>query len=108
MPDLRGRVLQERDATYVVGSQIEAGLPNITGSARYSYRHGMLFGDEGNFGVTGAFVAGPRQSETPGGGYPYPGNELGFDASRANPIYGNSTTVQPSAYAVRYLIRAQP
>lgn len=30
---------------------------------------------------------------------------LTFDASRSNPIYGKSVTVQPSAYVVYYIIR---
>ena len=30
---------------------------------------------------------------------------LEFDASRSNSIYGNSTTVQPSAIAINYCIK---
>ena len=32
---------------------------------------------------------------------------LGFSAKRYNSIYGNSNTVQPKSYTVRYLIRAK-
>jgi hypothetical protein len=33
-------------------------------------------------------------------------NTLTFDASKSNPIYGNSTTVQPDALTTRYIIKA--
>ena len=32
-------------------------------------------------------------------------NGIGFDASRSNPIYGNSSTVQPNSLLVMYVIR---
>ena len=112
VPDLRGRVLQEQDTAHAVGQQIEAGLPNITGS----YESGSVFGWGRGIGgsVTGRsagslYMEG-RSSE--GGTYVSDatrnGMTLCFDASRSNPVYGNSSTVQASAYAVRFLIRALP
>lgn len=29
----------------------------------------------------------------------------GMDASRCNPIYGNSSTVQPNSYVIYYIIK---
>lgn len=74
------------------GDYVEAGLPNITGMAdpgMGSYRprsqEGALYWDETRYGTTfggnsGSWVSGWR-----------------FDASRSNPIYGNSNTVQTPA-----------
>ena len=100
MPDLRGRVLQERDATHAVGVAIGAGLPNIIGS--FGTNTGALRRFSG--ALYGINYQG-NESQGQGGG----GNTTAvFDASRFNSIYGNSSTVQPPAYAVRYLIRALP
>ena len=38
----------------------------------------------------------------------YMGMGFNFDASLSSPVYGRSATVQPAAYTVRFLIRAQP
>ena len=101
VPDLRGRVLQERDAIHAVGVAIEAGLPNISGQFYTHipfpsiYIHSQLF---------------DSQTVRTGGinGYNCETLKLTFDASKVNSIYGKSVTVQPPAYAVRYLIRALP
>lgn len=87
------------------GTQRSAGLPNITGHA-------------GSTGTTchttnptsGAIVPNP---DIPVGSIPATnvygraGNTmvLGFDASKSNPIYGSSDTVQPPAYMVRAWVR---
>ena len=84
---------------------MEAGLPNITGS--FARRD-----DAGVFGglvnLTGAFYGTSTKSwrtRCTTGSY---GNVyLNFDASRSNSIYGASSTVQPPALTVRFLIRAK-
>lgn len=81
------------------GTQRSAGLPNITGQW-------------GN-GVWGAF-----EDQNSGAGYTISnicirtsyvdengGGIIAFDASRSNPIYGASDTVQPPAYLVRAWVR---
>lgn len=72
-----------------VGSYVEAGLPNITGTSNFSAT-GNQFSGEGAFtkSVRGTAVAGSSL-----GTYwkPY------LDASDSNSIYGNSDTVQPPA-----------
>lgn len=87
-----GRLLQISDASHEANSTIDAGLPNITGAFNC---------DSKNRGASGAFwvynTGGVRDS--------YSSNydtltEYHFDASRVNGIYGNSDTVQPSAYIV--------
>ena len=76
---------------------IEAGLPNITGE----------FQDEGTSGLNkGAFFELYRytQFEVSNNNNHY-WSAMGFDASRCSTIYGASTTVQPAAYTVYYIIR---
>lgn len=87
-----GLCLQGATGSQVPGETIEAGLPNITGRFDRSNRNGI--GPTG-----GAFYVGSAV-----GGYPRgdgrDSNYIEFDASRSNPIYGNSETVQPPAYLV--------
>ena len=97
-PKLFGRVLQSYDESHNVGDFVDAGLPNITGSLYFSSRH--------NLGASGAF----RNSYSGTSGYWNSSDGITyvystFDASRSNLIYGNSTTVQPPAYIVCYIIK---
>lgn len=82
------------------GSTIEAGLPNITG------RLSGLSTDttESKEGLQGAFYFDTTNKHSGAGSgsgdyYAY------FDASRSNPIYGNSDTVQPPAYVINVFRR---
>lgn len=70
-----------------VGGYVEAGLPNITGS--------FSTASDKNLG-NGAFSWTTNKYATNGGGQ---GGQWGinFSAKKSNPIYGNSTTVQPPA-----------
>ena len=76
-----------------LGMTVEAGLPNITGtvgSDHSDYWSGAFYSNgtnySGNVGVGNDEVAL-------------------FDASRSNPIYGNSNTVQPEAIQYPYFIQ---
>ena len=71
-------------------SVLAAGLPNITGKSEGGYRV-----DEYS---DGAFYY-VRESNSSLNGDTQPIQIFGFDASRSNPIYGKSTTVQPSSFA---------
>lgn len=101
LPNLNGRVLQGGSTA---GEYKEAGLPNITGFFKVSGpRKGGLDSHLGAFyhgDSYGSVIARddswPDGYENSSGGY--------FDASRSNPIYGASSTVQPPAYTVRYYI----
>lgn len=95
--------------THPAGTQLEAGLPNITG---YAYTRGIdsdasikqsvIFDD----GAGGAFSVLNDVSEytsfydilTKGG--KNNSAKLSFNASTSSPIYGASDTVQPPAYCV--------
>lgn len=73
-----------------VAKFMEAGLPNITGEASTIARN-----DGGN---AGAFANSPKlPSANSGITTGATGWELMLDASLSNPIYGNSSTVQPAS-----------
>lgn len=95
--------------THPAGTKLEAGLPNITG---YAYTRGVVSdnpikqsvifdnGAGGAFSVlndvseyTSFFDILTKNGENNSA-------KLSFNASSANPIYGNSTTVQPPAYCM--------
>lgn len=94
-----GRVLQGSNNGHSAGSTIAAGLPNITGSidaggiVNDSYATHLsgsgAFSDSGSSACIKATTAGSSANRT-----------CSFDASRSSSIYGNSSTVQPSAYVV--------
>ena len=84
------------------GAVVSPGLPNITG------KFGVVTSTEVFYNVadtTGAFrmenaVAGMNSRTDQHGGI-----QPTFDASRSNPIYGASGTVQPPSLTVRYCIK---
>lgn len=98
VPNMSGRFPQGADSTNLVGSTIEAGLPNITGS----FVQGNYSGNftKGAFYQTGQ-TGGPCANKSD---WRYLGF---FDASRVSPVYGRSTTVQPPAQVVNYIIKAE-
>ena len=108
IPDLRGRFLEGANGN--LGIYIEAGLPNITASARNQYVDWNLTPALNNLG--GAFCYGgtlPKSHYTGGNATSngnYHNDELiVFNASLSNSIYGKSTTVQPRALCVNYIIK---
>ena len=77
-----------------IGTFKEAGLPNITGT---------FDSDSYNVAMSGAFqivLGNTGASGTGDGGY------ITFDASRSNPIYGNSDTVTPDTMYGVWVIKA--
>lgn len=74
-----------------VGDSVEAGLPNITG-VLYSVR-----GLDGTGASDGALWNTAGANNGAQSGVNTMCRDIRFDASRSNPIYGNSTTVQPNA-----------
>lgn len=82
------------------GGSIPAGLPNITGRTWGTDVQSVWNGD-------GAFyISGYGNWNDEGGKYHdnYP-RIMSFDASRSNPIYGRSNTVQPNSYKVHFYKR---
>ena len=106
LPNLTDRFIQ---GSATAGTQKAAGLPNITGNiaSRLTYDAWLGYDFEGD---NGAFVAGSTTQNALlniTGGYgkntrPY---TLKIDASHSSSIYGNSSTVQPPALTMRYIIK---
>jgi hypothetical protein len=100
----QNRVLMGASYAHAAGTTVEAGLPNITGSVvpKLTNIYNSFISESGAT-MTGAFY-------NTGVFSPYGGadaavtnsapKDLYFDASRSNPIYGRSRTVQPAAYYV--------
>ena len=85
-------IMQGTTDVTAVGDLIEAGLPNITGSF-YDYHHD-------NFNSSGVFsekIENDNHGILPKDNTANRHVEVNFNASRSNPIYGNSTTVQPQS-----------
>lgn len=77
------------------GKFTEAGLPNIEGNTDNA---GNLGNYTGNFNDGAIFVTKfPLGNSGVNNGNGLPGNIINFDASRSNPIYGKSETVQPNS-----------
>lgn len=97
---LTGRyVLQCSDDSHKAGTTVEAGLPDITGKATFLLTDGV---DPTVYPDLGCFSWGDYNSS---GRISITNNEpskrdLLFSASRSNPIYGRSDTVQPPARIV--------
>lgn len=92
-----------------VGVSVAAGLPNITGKHSMGSKNGAAkYKSSGSF-----YVESAKEDESITGGRV--GDEenaskvtVVFDASRSsNSIYGKSTTVQPPAIKMRYIIKAK-
>jgi microcystin-dependent protein len=86
----------------VAGTVKSAGLPNITGVSGLMPSDGNLPVQE----ISGAFDR--ESSSVAWYSALYSGNSkrATFNASRSNPIYGNSDTVQPNALTTRFIIKA--
>ena len=90
LPNMTGRVLQGGETV----KSVEAGLPNITGS--YNTKDAAASDYKGAL----SYKAVNNSYR-----YNWPLNESGnveriFDASKSNPIYGASDTVQPPAFTL--------
>ena len=99
LPNWTDRMVQL--AGYGAGASVTAGLPNITGEFQWGK------GVEGLGYCKGALDTFGFAARGDGGHMNTVSNLLGFklDASRSNPIYGASTTVQPPAIKLIPIIR---
>jgi len=93
--------------THPAGTKLKAGLPNITGklparALKSIYETGVFLTEENGALKSKAVDSIEEFSNlisTEDAGAKY-GGALMIDASRSNPIYGASTTVQPPAYCM--------
>ena len=100
----QNRVLMGAGSGHAAGTTVEAGLPNITGSftTKSTDVGGSPFSGNANVLSANGSLAFSETRTIYGGYTGYSGSQynIQFDASRSNPIYGLSYTVQPAAYYV--------
>lgn len=96
LPNLTDKFIQ---GSNTAGTNKEAGVPNVWGEF-------ALRGAEILLHKSGAFYHGGQYKD------PYNGNSennssaiVSFDANKCSTVYGNSTTVQPPALTMRYIIK---
>ena len=95
IPNTSDRFLQGVGNSHIIGNIIEAGLPNITGN---------VAAINGSSVENGAFYKVENEGQTQGSQW-YTSAVVKMDASLSNPIYGNSTTVQPPAISTNFCIK---
>lgn len=103
LPDTDGRVLQGTTTTSSVGTKLEAGLPNITGSYKPQTDIGGINTSSGE--SYGCFYNGNSVRAGINGNSLTGGYFTAFSASRSSSIYGNSSTVQPKALQILLVIK---
>ena len=96
LPNLTNKFIQGSNTAGTVKS---AGLPNITGKAV-----GLISTSNGISG-TNAIAFDQKGNYYTNTSAQYANKSISFDASRCSTIYGNSTTVQPPALTMRYIIK---
>lgn len=99
-----GAHLQQALTNAELSKEYNAGLPNIEGLLEgmrsYDQNASVPSKGDGALKVTRTAVAQTFYDGTDNAS----GYKMEFDASWDNPIYGNSTTVQPNAIAVRFFV----
>ena len=98
-PNLNDRFIEFSTTISKIGTTIEAGLPNITGTIEMHNVSGagLIYPDAGE---TGALFKTGSARVLPNG-VVASGAHLGFDSSRCSSLFGNSETVQsPSLYVL--------
>ena len=98
VPDYRNRFLE---GSVAPGTIKDAGLPNISGST-----WGTLWRSFANPSGPFSYAVQNSNGHTGNSGGSFSSYWIYFDASRCSSIYGRSSTVQPPAVTVKYLIKA--
>lgn len=88
------RAIMDASDAHIAGTTVEAGLPNITGVFNRDKNYGIITSTNTS---SGAFYYGGTNVGRGVASSEVQGSDLYFDASRSNPIYGASDTVQPPA-----------
>ena len=105
LPNTHHRFLEGTTTLSEVGTYVEAGVPNIIGSAQYiaSIKDAVYSSDALELGTDPAF---PRRDETGNEGSNALYRTLILKANKYNGIFGSSDTVQPAGLYAQMLIRA--
>lgn len=96
LPNLMGKFAQ---GSNTVGQEVAPGLPNVSGLSGAAYWGGLQ--------VSGPFYATVEAVSLAGSGSLSQFSNVGIDLSKANSIYGASTTVQPPALTLLPCIKYQ-
>lgn len=105
LPNLTDKFIQ---GSNTVGAVKEAGLPNITSSKTVRTASDNVFSNDWEGALGHDFAASDTKwyNAIAYTTHSTKNNSiLRFDASKSNSIYGNSTTVQPPAVTMRYIIK---
>lgn len=102
LPNLMGKV--PWGSSTQIGTELKAGVPNITGRATFIQTDGQ---EQSNYSDLGCFFWGVYNHDwkTSAINEGPAKRDLLFDASRSNSIYGKSSTVQPPALCLLPCIR---
>lgn len=112
IPDMRGKFAEGTPNGGTLGASIAAGLPNITGNLGYlkALDSGGYY--QGYNTATGVFKSSQNQTANPAATAAKSADSstnasglVVFKASDDNSIYGNSSTVQPPAVCINYIIK---
>ena len=98
--DLRDQFIKIASSTDNVGRKEVEGLPNIEAT--------WLHKNPADYGFSGATYAKAVWGGQNTKGSPESGILVGFDASRSNPIYGESNNVTPRNIALKLILKAKP
>ena len=85
-----------------VGGNLDAGLPNIEGTAEMFA--GLYLSENWNGSLQ--FTASTLSADTAAAGQGWTKGKLNFNAANNNAIYGNSDTVQPESIVGIWLVKA--
>lgn len=101
LPNLTDKFIQGSDTAGTVKS---AGLPNVTGYTSL-YGHKTEVGSDGALSITTNSSISYTFTSTTTSDKAYNFKKVYLDLKKSNSIYGNSTTVQPPALTMRYIIK---
>ena len=102
LPDTHHRFLEGTTTLSEVGSYIAAGLPNIQGQIGWLSSYGITSNVENSALYWGKPNAGTTRTQQISGESSL---DVYLDASRNNPLFGASETVQPAGLFAQCLIR---
>lgn len=97
VPNLVEKFIEGTESS--VGQTLDAGLPNIKGEWNHSSGYNSYTKNNG------AIKSSSSSSPTTGIGAGWQNENISFDASRSNSIYGKSNTVQPPAVKMLLIIK---
>lgn len=104
LPDMDARFLEGTTDTGQVGTNVEPGLPNISGSASFHAMSDNSVRERATF--TGALYQGEKGSYSASASYDQTNFVMGFDASKSSALFGRSSTVQPPSISLLSCIKS--